>query len=76
MSVLVLAHLLFLDSIRLSAFSACISQGFSIRFIHSRGLVSDIKNGPLSPFPSDGWNFLTFLLKERRSYLTNSPEDL
>ena len=33
MSVLVLAHLLFLDSIRLSAFSACISPEPSIRFI-------------------------------------------
>ena len=61
MSVLVLAHLLFLDSIHLSAFRLHLtgvldpfhplpsdvtsSQRWS-------GIVSDIENGLLSPFPS------------------------
>ena len=71
MSVLVLAHLLFSDSIRLSAFSACISPGFPIRFIHSRGLVSDIENRLLSLLSVPPWMELPHLSFDGKAKLSN-----
>ena len=69
MSVLVLAHLLFSDSIRLSAFSACISSESSIRFIRKAVSFLISKIDFSASFPR--WMELPHLSFDRKAKLSN-----